>query len=513
MNIKRVVLSLAMIVFVGGLVASGTGAFFSDTETSEENIFTAGAVDLKVDSVAHINGLVCFDSEWIDEDLTEWDGAGDPPSLVLKADVDQADIEAAELAYNTDFPANFPKAGDDCEGTWTLTDLGLNDDTQVPSTKFFNYTDLKPGDHGENTISLHVINNDAYMCAIINNMKDTEVGDDCTEPESEDEDTTCDPNADDEGEISQFLKFFTWADDGDNIWEEDEQVLFSNESGPASDVIDGRVYPLFVPGTTGPIAAETTEYIGMYWCFGDINVDYDDYTLECDGEPVDNTPQTDMLTADIGFYVEQARNNPNFECTDELLRDEDDDDPVLPEADVVTATGWSPVDLDDTNGASNNISGGAEKSEWFAKARNNNGGFEIQVGTDDDTGTGYSSADAVWAAGVPETFTLSYDGLGNATLSIVGETPVTFAVGAVGTLARIGVNVKAPTGDTTLVDNLVLDIAAPLSDDDVDVTGGTNHMLITGVDLDQAWELTGTFEFSAVGGPSDENPAVQFSID
>ena len=64
---KKIITSLGMIVFVGAVVAGGTGAFFSDTETSTANIFTAGALDLKVDSVAHINGLVCFDGAWTDE--------------------------------------------------------------------------------------------------------------------------------------------------------------------------------------------------------------------------------------------------------------------------------------------------------------------------------------------------------------------------------------------------------------------------------------------------------------
>lgn len=106
--------------------------------------------------------------------------------------------------------------------------------------------------------------------------------------------------------------------------------------------------------------------------------------------------------------------------------------------------------------------------------------------------------------------------MGNATLAIVGKTPVSFVVGGVGMLSRIGVNVKAPANQTTTVDDLALSVAPALSDDDVTVTGGTNHLLITGANLNQAWSLTGTFVFSAVGsgtGFGQENPAVQFSID
>lgn len=47
---KKIIMSLGMIVFVGALVAGGTGAFFSDTETSTANVFTAGSIDLSLGS-------------------------------------------------------------------------------------------------------------------------------------------------------------------------------------------------------------------------------------------------------------------------------------------------------------------------------------------------------------------------------------------------------------------------------------------------------------------------------
>lgn len=60
MNLKRVLLSFALIVAVGAVVAGATGAFYSDTETSTDNIFTAGSVDLKVDHLKQTyNGVDC----------------------------------------------------------------------------------------------------------------------------------------------------------------------------------------------------------------------------------------------------------------------------------------------------------------------------------------------------------------------------------------------------------------------------------------------------------------------
>lgn len=43
---KKILLSIAMIGFVGALAAGGTGAFFSDTVKSSGNTFTAGTVDI-----------------------------------------------------------------------------------------------------------------------------------------------------------------------------------------------------------------------------------------------------------------------------------------------------------------------------------------------------------------------------------------------------------------------------------------------------------------------------------
>ncbi len=57
---KRIISSGVMLVALLALVAGGTGAFFSDTETSTGNVFTAGSIDLKVDHTkAYYNGEPC----------------------------------------------------------------------------------------------------------------------------------------------------------------------------------------------------------------------------------------------------------------------------------------------------------------------------------------------------------------------------------------------------------------------------------------------------------------------
>lgn len=191
--------------------------------------------------------------------------------------------------------------GQACDGTWTMTDLG-------PTHKFFNFADIKPGDWGEVTASLQVTDNDAYACAIINNMHNDDLG--LTEPEKADGDTTDGP---DNGELAQQINFFAWADDGDNVWKAGEIPLFKNLQGPASDVLNNVAYPLFTP-QTGVMEATTIKYVGLQWCFGTMTVDATANTIACDGSQVGNAAQTDKLSADISFYVEQSRNNQSFVC-------------------------------------------------------------------------------------------------------------------------------------------------------------------------------------------------------
>ncbi len=261
---KRIIKSSAIILVVisavGVFTWGATSSFFSDQETSTGNTFTAGAIDLKIDSQCSYNG----------------------------------------------------QPSSEC-GNWSLKDL------DPAADKFFNFSDIKPGDFGENTISLHVINNDAWACLTIDNLKNDENG--CNEPEIKAGDTTCGA-APDQGELAQNLFFTAWVDDGDNIWESGEPLLFSNKSGPASDILNGKTYAL-ADATTGdgPILggdlqdASKTKSIGLKWCFGTMTVDEDTHTISCDGSGVGNISQTDSLTADVEFYVIQSKNNPNFVCS------------------------------------------------------------------------------------------------------------------------------------------------------------------------------------------------------
>jgi len=77
---KRVLFSTAVIVAVIAATIAATGAFFSDTETSSGNIFTAGAIDLKVDHLKQTyNGddcQTCSITLWSADDNTDVVGYG-----------------------------------------------------------------------------------------------------------------------------------------------------------------------------------------------------------------------------------------------------------------------------------------------------------------------------------------------------------------------------------------------------------------------------------------------------
>jgi len=260
-----------MIVAVAAIVVGATTAFFSDTETSTGNTFTAGSIDLKIDNESYVTN-----------------NAGD---LVASP--------------NT---------------SWDLRDLTIE--------RFFNFTDLKPGDIGEDTISIHVYDNDSWVCMSAAITATPENG--ITEPEAAD-DSTVGAN---QGELQDELNFVFWADDGDNVLEADEaNEVFEGTIKDFEDtsprIVADSNWNIFTsePGT--PLTGGQDYYIGKAWCFGDLTLtpasqDYPDNVgpltrgttgISCDGTLVDNSTQSDGVVGDISFTAVQSRNNDNFSCS------------------------------------------------------------------------------------------------------------------------------------------------------------------------------------------------------
>jgi len=263
---KKILISLTVISVVAAIAIGGTIAYFSDTETSTGNTFTAGAIDLKIDNDSWYNGVLREDLGWELDDLT--------------------------------------------------------------GHLFFDYEDLKPGDWGEDTVSLHVFDNDAWACVDLYITKNDDMS--STEPELEAGDAQEDPQSIWDGELAEELQFIFWVDDGDNVLEVGENVLLQ---GPASAALQsGLHYTLAdadennVGGSPGdPLIGGQTYYIGKAWCYGTLEENRipsgqgispaDSPGIICNGEPVDNWSQTDNMMVDVSFYVEQERNNPSFQCS------------------------------------------------------------------------------------------------------------------------------------------------------------------------------------------------------
>ena len=283
---KKIITSVGMIVFVGALVVGGTGAFFSDTETSTANVFTAGAIDLKVDSESHYNGNIC------------------------KLDVNDVNKNNSKTDYVWMGTSTYPVAGTTCDGSWTQTDLGI-------TNKFFNFGDVKPGDFGENTISLHIDSNPAWVCADVKITSNDDVS--TVDPETDAGDT---PNGTStfDGELAQNIEFTAWLDNastsgavaGDNIHQAGEVLYFT--PGPASTVLAGGTLTLADGGTGTPLPGGSTSYVGLAWCAGDMTATTGGGVPTCNGAAMGNIAQTDSMTADLTFRVEQSRNNAAFRC-------------------------------------------------------------------------------------------------------------------------------------------------------------------------------------------------------
>ncbi len=287
---QRLLLSLASVGTLAVIAVWGTGAFFSDTETSADNIFTAGAVDLKVDSECHYNHLT---------------------GLTYK------------IQDNLTVPVpTYEDVGCEGFGTWASTDLDQE--------KFFNFSDVKPGDLGENTLSLTVQDNNAWACMYVEGVTNNE--NTRIEPEVEAGDATDDPDG---GELLGYLRYSAWLDqgqqpgfqgkynqqtntgdkgEGDNVWQEPfEPLLFNNQSLSAA----GTMLKIADSTTgTGPLTGGVTHYYGLAWCAGNLEMNGPGMgdTIYCNGEAMGNDAQTDSVTADVRFYVEQSRNNPDFVC-------------------------------------------------------------------------------------------------------------------------------------------------------------------------------------------------------
>lgn len=238
---KKILGSLLLTALVGVVGIKATTSFFSDTETSPGNTFQAGKLDLKVDYSSTYNG--------------------------------------------------------NASNSWELTDL--------TNQKFFDLADVKPGDTGEGTVSLHVSDNNAWGCVTITPTANDDTS--STEPELAAGDATNSADLFD-GELAQNMVFTIWADTcavnatpGDNIYQANCDKPLTSGPGPlipVSFALADSTHPNIFTDN-GALTGNTDYYIGTGWALPGI---------------VGNIVQSDNYKADISFYTDQERNNSKFVC-------------------------------------------------------------------------------------------------------------------------------------------------------------------------------------------------------
>jgi hypothetical protein len=198
--------------------------------------------------------------------------------------------------------------------SWQLKDLKPGVD------HFFQFNDIKPGDQGTTTISVHVKKNAAWVCLDFLNLKDMENG--RNEPEGI-------VDANNTGELSKELEFFAWRDDGDKHFEIGEQPLFgATGDQSAIKVLKGQSYALADSIHKPAYQPNQTKYIGIAWCAGNLSVNVATAQVSCDGKAMGNEAQTDSMSLDVSIRAVAADQQSKFTCTssNDDSHDEHNDD-------------------------------------------------------------------------------------------------------------------------------------------------------------------------------------------
>jgi len=352
---RRLLASIGTVGVASVGAGLGTTAYFRDRETFETNTLAAGELDLSVDWEEHYYDAGPnlnndrLDNPGGDESDADLDDVGVDDFDIVRTGGDPANVPAGYVGFPTfdapqvavpaafvdDFLDNtaveaYPDEDGDGIQDLILTrdQISLQYPTLSPSeveaafhdqfadvpqdlpAPLLHICDLKPGDFGEITFSVHLHNNPGALWLRGQLHEHAENG--IADPESA-VDTTPE-----KGELLETIRAVAWHDDGDNRREDPELVTSPHDvdgptaielDGAASTIVEGSLGEVLTALADGPGVAldadpttpertcfpnSTTRYVGFAWW------------LPLD---VGNEVQTDEVRFDLGFYTEQCRHN------------------------------------------------------------------------------------------------------------------------------------------------------------------------------------------------------------
>jgi predicted ribosomally synthesized peptide with SipW-like signal peptide len=223
---RKVLAGLGAVGLASAGAGLGTSAYFSDRESFTGNSLAAGTLDLKLDYKATYLG-----------------GPGRLDAVKAMGYPDAEDLgDGRYLLDQAPSPADMQKwedmvTGEQFDFCSDEADEFLVNGDGIP---VFTLEDVKPGDSGEVTISLHICDNPGYLKLVGDLTENLENGQ--TEPETDDEGV----DGDGIGELADAIEVCVWYDeDCDNVYEptgtgqqqELEVALVSDVSGSMSQEI------------------------------------------------------------------------------------------------------------------------------------------------------------------------------------------------------------------------------------------------------------------------------------
>jgi predicted ribosomally synthesized peptide with SipW-like signal peptide len=338
---RKVLAGLGTVGVASAGAGLGTSAYFSDQETFTNNSLVAGSLDLKVDWEEHYSDWMGAETEY-----ARMPAEGEMPDYVLPAPNgesqnielvvddfealwDATSIEALPDDGTGDGTANDGIQDDIGDACSRLVDVGpesaglssdlrtngtVNGQTTEPGDPLVNVSDVKPGDFGEVTFSIHLCDNPGYVW--LNSPGEAVYEENgVTDPEAADPD-------EEEGvvELPDAIQTRIWYDDSDE-----------GACNNRLDTVQGQLDVMLVVDTSGSIEAdEMTNIKTGLDAFVDELPDSDDVRVGTLTFGDDTVSITDPLQPTTGLSLsvtlpdQGTGNTPmpaGLDIADQILRD------------------------------------------------------------------------------------------------------------------------------------------------------------------------------------------------